>query len=178
MSTGNTNKPHLRLAIRRVAVPAFVAGLRRVAGIYRCYLDADFRTNVRDFLKQRSERPAVLNQSLLFRHANAAANALQVFDGDYAGVDSLGFADKLVRHIPQQPFDRALLFPCQPFDKLPLIRSLVPCSLERATLFESLLLDVLNASAFENFACAGRSALPPMASTCVASYCRAYTLQL
>jgi len=80
MATTNTNKNSLALAIGGVAVSAFVARLRCVAGVNRFNLDAVFAPDVTDLRKERRERPSVVNQSLLLRNPDSRSDAFQIFD--------------------------------------------------------------------------------------------------
>jgi len=156
MATPNTKKNSLTLPIGALAVPALVAGSGRVTSINSFKLDALLARNVRDLQEERRERPSVVNQSLLFGHPDSGSNALEVFD-DYRPRASLqGFINDPVCHIPEQPINRSLLFARQPFQEPSLASALVPCGLKIAALFESALSNVLDNSALENLARAGR----------------------
>src|SRR5262245_44094352 len=115
MATTNTNKNALTLPIGAVAVPALVAGPRRVTGVNMFKLDTVLARNVRDLQEERRERPSVVNQSLLFGNPDPGSNALEVFDDYRPGAGLQGFINDSVGHIPEQPINRSLLFARQPF---------------------------------------------------------------
>ena len=156
MSTANTNENTLTLPVGGVAVPAFVASLGRVTSVNRFNLDAMFAGDMLDFGKERRERPSVVDQALLFGNPDPVSNALKVFDDYRPRVGFQGFIHDLVGHIPEQPINRSLLFARQPFQEPSLVSALVPCGLKIAALFESALSNVLDNSALENLAGAGR----------------------
>jgi hypothetical protein len=155
MTTANTFENTLTLPVGAVAMPAFVASLGRVTSVCRFNLDAVFTGDMPDFGKERRERPSVVDQSLLFGNLDLVSNALKVFDDYCARVGFQGFIHDLVGHIPEQPFNRSLLFARQPFQEPSLVSALVPCGLKIAALFESALSNVLDNSALENLAGAG-----------------------
>ena len=156
MATANTNKNSLTFAIGFVAVAALVASPRRVASINRVYLDAALAGYVLDLQEERRKRPSVVNQSLLFGDLDSRSNAFEVFDSYCSRAVFQGFIHDLVGYVPEQPFNRSLLFARQPFQKPPLIAALAPCGLKIAALFESALSNVFDNSAFKNLASAGR----------------------
>ena len=156
MATTNTNKNTLALAIGFVAVPALVASPGCVASVNRLHPDAALTCKVRNLQKERRKRPSVMDQSLLFSDSNPRSNASEVFNGDCSRAGFQGFVNDPVGHIPEQPFNRSLLFARQPFQKPSLISALVPCGLKISALFESSLSNVFDNSTFENLACTGR----------------------
>ena len=156
MATPNTKKNSLTLPIGALAVPALVAGPRRVTSVYSFKLDTLLARNVRDLQEERRERPSVVNQSSLFGHPDSGSNALEIFDDYRPGAGLQGFINDPVCHIPEQPINRPLLFARQPFQEPSLASALVPCGLKIAALFESALSNVLDYSALENLAGTGR----------------------
>jgi hypothetical protein len=156
MATSNTKKNTLTLPIRALAVPALVAGLRCVTSVNSFKLDTALARNVRDLQEERRKRPSVMDQSLLFGNPDPGPDALEVFDDYRPGSRLQGFANDPARHVPEQPFNRSLLFARQPFQEPSLVSALVPCGLKSAALCESSLSNVFDNSAFENLACAGR----------------------
>jgi hypothetical protein len=124
----------------------------RVAGVNRFDLDAVFAGDMPDLQKERGERPPVMNQALLFGDPDPVPNALEVFDGYRPRAGLQGLVHDPVGHIPEQPFDRSLLFARQPFQKPSLIAALVPCGLKITALSESPLSNVLDNSAVEDLA--------------------------
>ncbi len=150
ITTDNTAKRGLRGAVGLVHV-ATPTSTRRVARVNRFNLNAVLAGDVLHFGEQRREGPSVHDQSLLFGAFDPCADAFQVFNRNRPGINFQGFVSDLVRHIPEQPINAALLFARQPFQKPSLIAALVPCGLKIAALFESALSNVLDNSAVESF---------------------------
>lgn len=150
--TNTTTKLSLALAVTLRAVTASAARPAGVAGVNGFNADAVLARHVRELQEERRERPAMLNQALLFSDSDSGANTFQVFHRNHARVNPDGFADNAVSHVPEQPLYRALLSARQPFEESPLIATLLPCGLKRTTLPESLLANVPDLAATENFA--------------------------
>src|SRR6266511_2458278 len=151
IATDDAAKRRLRGSVGLVHVPA-AALARRVPGVNRFNLNAVFARNVRDLQEEGRERPPVVNQSLLLRDSDSGPDTFEVFDGNRPGLRFQGFTDNPVRHIPEQPINRSLLFARQPFQEPSLAAALVPCGLKISALFESALSNVLDNSAVESFA--------------------------
>jgi hypothetical protein len=151
IAANDTAKCRLRGSVGLVHMPAATSA-GRVAGVNRFYLDALFAGHMPDLQKERGERPPVMNQALLFGHPDPVPNALEVFDRyrPRAGLQRL--VHDPICHIPEQPFDRSLLFARQPFQKPSLIAALVPCGLKITALSESSLSNALDNSAVEDLA--------------------------
>jgi hypothetical protein len=88
----------------------------------------------------------------LTAQTDLGSNAFEVFNGNRSGISFQGFIHDPVSHIPEQPFDRSLVFARQPFQKPPLVAALVPCGLKITALRESSLSNVFDDSAFKNLA--------------------------
>jgi hypothetical protein len=93
----------------------------RVAGLNRFDLDPVFAPDMPDLQKERGKRPPVMNQALLFGDPDPVPNALVIFDGYCPRLGLQRLVHDPVGHIPEQPFDRSLLFARQPFQKPSLI---------------------------------------------------------
>src|SRR4030095_9707282 len=130
MATPNTKKTSLTLPIGALAVPALVAGPRRVTSVYSFKLDTLLARNVRDLQEERRERPSVVNQSSLFGHPDSGSNALEIFDDYCPGAGLQGFINDPVCHIQEHQTTRPLLFARQPFQEPSLASALVPCGLK------------------------------------------------
>ena len=154
MAATHTDKTSLTLAISSVAMPAFVARLGRIASVNRFNPDAVLARNVFDFGEERRKRPSVVDQSLLPGDFDSRSNAFQIFNHYRPGIGFQGFVNDLVRHIPEQPIHRSLLFARQPFQEPSLVSALVPCGLKITALLESAFSNVFDSSALENLASA------------------------
>jgi len=151
IATNNTAKCRLRGSVGFIHMSTATCA-RRIAGVNRFDLNAVPARNVRGFQEERREGPAVVNQALLLSDPDSRPNALKVFDGNRPGINFQGFVNDLVRHVPEQPINRPLLFARQPFQESSLISALVPCGLKIAALFESALSNVFDNSAVESLA--------------------------
>jgi hypothetical protein len=109
MPTTNTNKLCLALAIGPLAVSALVASPGCVASVYRFNSNAIFTRNVRDLQEERTERPSVMYQTLLFSNPDPRSNPFKIFDHYCSGGRADSLLDDSIGHIPEQPFNRSLL---------------------------------------------------------------------
>jgi len=132
-----------------VATPASAG---RIARVNRFNPDAVFTRNVRDLQEERRERPPVHDQSLFPGAFDSLTNAFQIFNHYRSRAGFQGLAYNLVRHIPEQPINRSLLFARQPLQEPSLVSALVPCGLKITALFEPALSNVFDNSALENLA--------------------------
>ena len=131
---------------RNVAAAAL---LRGVPGVYLDDPDASPGGDVTHLRLQRGERPALLDQALLLRGSDTAADVPEIFLRNHAAAGAKRLSYDAVGHVPQLPLDGAMLPPGQPLQEPALTAALVPC-LEGSSLPEVLAAELLDRSALED----------------------------
>ena len=150
-----TSKLRLALAVVLFAVTALIASARSVCGFDFNNSDSILAGNVANLCKERTERPTVMDKPLLFGDTDSISNMLQILDCYCRCVGPDSLSHNLIRHMPQQPFNGAMLTFRQPFEKSShTASSSLPFGFlfERATLLESALAELFDTTAFEHLA--------------------------
>ncbi len=154
MTTRQTLEIRLAFTVAFIFVAASVARSACASGIHFDNSNAMSTRNMLDFGKQRSERPAVLNHSLLFGNADSQSNVCQILCCYRACANPERFSYDFVCDIPKQPFNRSMFFLGQPLQQSTLIATPVVPYLERTALLESTLAKLLDGAARKDLACA------------------------